>query len=106
MAIEMNALNKYADIYIEILIARDSESSTGYVFKADAKDLKSGDVVAHVVYEGEVKDDVKDVKNPKTGKVTKQKVKVFDVQQTARNLALLLMEDMSKTWSPERGKKS
>ena len=31
------------------------------------------------------------------GAVTKQKGKTFDVQQTARNLALLLMQDMTKT---------
>ena len=86
MAIEMNALNKYADIYVEILVARDSESSTGYIFKADARNLKSGEVVGHVIYDGAV---------------TKQKGKTFDVQQTARNLALLLMQDMTKTWSQE-----
>jgi len=100
MAIEMNALNKYADVYIEILIAQEMNSASGFIFKADAKDLKSGELVAHTVYEGLVKEATKNVVvNPKTGRTAKKKVKVLDVENSARNLALLIMQDMTKTWS-------
>lgn len=100
MAIEMNALNKYTDVYIEILITQDMNSTSGYIFKADAKDLKSGEIVAHTVYEGLVKEETKNVVvNPATGKTVKKKMKILDVETSGRNLALLLMQDMTKTWS-------
>jgi len=100
VAIEMNALNKYTDVYLEILIAKDLNSGSGYVFKADAKDFKTGELIAYATHEGIVKEETKNViLNPTTGKSVKKKMKSLDVEATARNIALLLMQGMTSAWS-------
>ena len=45
---ETDALKGYADILVEILITRSPSSLYGYEFKASAKDLKTGSIIANV----------------------------------------------------------
>lgn len=46
--IEMESLKKYADVYTELLVEKDSLAETGYTFKATAKGVESGLVLANV----------------------------------------------------------
>ena len=55
MTLETKALNKYGDIYIEVMVTNDSASPSGYVFKATAKNIKGGEIIAQVISKGEFK---------------------------------------------------
>jgi hypothetical protein len=46
--VEMDALLGKADLFVEILVQRDPQSDVGYVFKATAKEVKTGFVLANV----------------------------------------------------------
>ncbi len=46
--VEMNALKGYADIFIEILISRSPGALYGYDFRASAKEVSTGMVIANV----------------------------------------------------------
>lgn len=46
--LEIAAMKKYAEIYIEILISEDEASPIGYVFKSTAKDISTGRILAVV----------------------------------------------------------
>ncbi len=46
--VEMDALKGYADILVEILIARSPASAYGYEFKASAKEIDTGVIIANV----------------------------------------------------------
>jgi hypothetical protein len=50
--VEVSALKGYADILVEILAARDSGSSSGYLFRATAKDVRDGRILADVTSDG------------------------------------------------------
>jgi hypothetical protein len=99
--IEMDALNKYADVYIELLITSDSSSPTGYIFKATAKNLKTGEVIAQALSTGVGKEKVeKEVVATAHGYEIKNKPKEApSLEMTSKQLALQLMEQMSKQWS-------
>jgi len=46
--IEVDALRGYADIFIELLITASPKAQYGYAFKATAKDVKTGTLIANV----------------------------------------------------------
>jgi hypothetical protein len=46
--LEIMAMKKYAEIYIEILISEDEASPVGYIFKSIAKEVASGKILALV----------------------------------------------------------
>ena len=103
MSIEMDALNKYADIFVEVMISPDESSPTSYIFKASAKDLKTGGILGQsfssgntkIILKGDLTLDAKG--NPKN---QKRKVEVLDLDTTSKNLALALMDQMSNSWAP------
>jgi hypothetical protein len=47
--VEMDALVDHADLFVEILITHSPASPYGYEFKAIAKEVKTGVIVAHVM---------------------------------------------------------
>ena len=50
--IEMSALRGHADIFIEVLMTYDSGSPSGYLFRATAKDVNTGEVIADAMSDG------------------------------------------------------
>jgi hypothetical protein len=49
---EMSGLRRQADLFVEILQSADPESPSGYLFRATAKDVSSGQIVADVTSDG------------------------------------------------------
>ena len=50
--IEMSALRGHADVFIEVLMTYDSGSPSGYLFRATAKDVNTGAVIADAMSDG------------------------------------------------------
>ena len=102
MTLETNALNKYGDIYIEVLVTNDANSPSGYVFKATAKNIKGGEILAQVLSKGVIKDELKketaNASQPsqESGKNVK---KTPDLEMSSRGLALMLMDKMAQNWT-------
>jgi hypothetical protein len=51
---ESAALAGLADLFIEVLVSVDPTSPSGYVFRATAKDVKTGQIVAETISDGAV----------------------------------------------------
>jgi hypothetical protein len=98
MTLETNALNKYGDIYIEVLVTNDSASPSGYVFKATAKKIKGGEIIAQVISKGEPKQPGKEGAASQAPADDKAK-KPIDLEMSSRGLALMLMDKMAQNWT-------
>ncbi len=99
--IEMDALLDHADIYIEILITRSPSSLYGYIFKATAKEVKTGIIIAQA-------SSVRWREKVRTGRVvaaTSEGYKVADVievpplYEVSEDLAVDLMNSLANSWS-------
>lgn len=98
---EMGALQKYADVLVEVLVVRSSNSYTGYDFRATAKDIKSGTLIATAFLRGD--------ENPNPvesgyvagssgySKVERQKLPT--VAEVSRYLTIKLMDSMAANLS-------
>jgi hypothetical protein len=50
--VEMSALRGFADLFVEVLVTSDPASPSGYVFRATAKDVNTGQLIADVTSDG------------------------------------------------------
>jgi len=51
-SVEMSALEGKADLLVEVLQTPDSSAPSGYTFRVDVKDIRSGTLLANVVTQG------------------------------------------------------
>lgn len=94
---EMSALEKYADVLVEVLVTESPGSVTGYDFRATAKQIKTGRLVGTAYVRGSeslYSPDVRYVAGPSgyTKQVTRQLPTVADVSSL---LATRLMQSMT-----------
>lgn len=98
--VEMGALTKFAEVYVEILMT-PSESSTGWKVRAVAKEIKTGKLLAQARADAQISDVNKDGKKEFEAGPNGYVRKTFadtPVDQGA-TLAFSLMEALGKTWS-------
>jgi hypothetical protein len=98
--IETSALKGYSDILVEILITRSPSSLYGYEFKAQAKDIKNGTIIANVTsLRWKAKSHPAQVVNVSSEgyKVTNE-VKLPAVADVATDLATDLMNALIRSW--------
>ncbi len=98
--VETNALVGYADIFIEVLISTDPKSLFGHVFKATAKEVKTGRLLANVTSVSWERDAAQEeyVGTPHGYKKVKKTAKPPKLQETARTLALETLSAVARTW--------
>lgn len=94
---EVSALEKYADVLVEVLVTESPGSATGYDFRATAKEIKTGRLVGTAYVRGSEPlfgPDVRYVAGPTgyTKQVTRQIPSVADVSSL---LATRLMQSMT-----------
>jgi len=99
--IEMKALKKYADIYVELLV--NSSGSAGYMFKAVAKELSTGRILAMANFT----DQFAITSAPRQEIVTsgqgfhiveKQSVTTFGFEELGVSLSVNLMDSFNTLW--------
>jgi hypothetical protein len=98
--VEMGALTKYAEVYVEITMI-PSESSTGWKVRALAKEIKTGKVLAQARADAQISDVNKDGKREYVAGeqgYTRRSFADTPVDQ-GQALAFNLMQAVAKTWS-------
>jgi hypothetical protein len=98
--IEMDALKKHADVFVEILIARSPASLYGYEFKATAKEVNTGIIVASVTSLRWRPEDRRQRRVLATSEGYKvvETIKIPSVDRVACDLATDLMNALTRTW--------
>jgi hypothetical protein len=97
--VEMDALHGSADVFAELLISADSSAPCGYEFKAQAKDVNTGQILANVTSLG-LKKSVSNTRwvATNTGYEKKTETRDLALQEIAEDLALELMDALSARW--------
>ncbi|MFQ5353110.1 MAG: hypothetical protein ACE5D3_08555, partial [Candidatus Binatia bacterium] len=98
--IEINALKEHADIFIEVLIARSPFSTNGFEFKATAKEVQSGLVLANVTsmnWAAHARRGRTIVATADGYKVARQ-LAPRDAGVVASHLAIDLVSELARTW--------
>lgn len=99
--IEMDALNKHADIVIEILVRRLPDSPLKYDFKAQAKEIKTGFVLANVTsrkWSSTPNRITKRIVATDTGLVATEEVDYPSVDEISLRLVESLMQKLTRRW--------
>lgn len=98
--VEMDALSDKADIYIEILIARSPGAQYGYEFKATAKEVKTGRILANSTslnWRKKTQDKIV-VTSAGYEIVNSQEQELPGVGELSKDLAIDLMNTLSTIW--------
>lgn len=98
--IEIEALSDKADIFLEIMISKFPSASTGYEFKAIAKELKTGRILAtstSLNWEGEGSAKKKAVATS-SGYEFREEKEFPNIKDVSRKLALDMMESLLRIW--------
>jgi hypothetical protein len=96
---EMEALVNYADVIVEILITRSPSAPSGYEFKAVAKELKNGRILAMVTSLNWDK-----ANRPHKVRATDKGYEILEdrsmprIVDLSQNLAQDLMNELTSTW--------
>jgi len=98
--IEMDALKSHADLLVEILIRRSPSSLYGYEFKASAKEVNTGIVVANVTSLRWCPENRKqrEVRATSNGYEVVDSVKIPPVENIAADLSTDLMNALAAAW--------
>jgi hypothetical protein len=95
--LEMQALDQYADVLMELWVVRSSESPVGYEFRAQVKDLKTGRLITTVTTFGDGVDEPRRVyAASSTGYQAYEELPT--VEDAAQALGVELMESLVKRW--------
>ncbi len=99
--VEMDALKGYADIFVEILVSRSPSSLYGYEFKASAKEVDTGIIIANVTNLRWRPEDRKqrEVYATSQGYKVVDSVKIPPVEDIASDLSLDFMNALTRAWS-------
>jgi len=98
--VEMDALKKHADLFVEILVTRSPSSLYGYEFKAVAKEVKTGIISANVTslrWRPEERRRT-DVMATSQGYEIVETVEIPPVHEISTDLALDLMNAFIRNW--------
>lgn len=97
-SIEMEALEQHADLLVEVWVVRSSDSPIGYEFRAQAKDLQDGRLVATVTTWGDglPRTGPRPVVATSTGYQFVDEVPT--VHDAAQALGVALMESLTRRW--------
>lgn len=98
---EMSALLDYADVYVEILITRSPSAPTGYEFRAAAKEVKTGRILANATslnWDISKERPKKVITTPAGYKVVNDN-SMLKAQTVSRDLALDLMNGLISCWT-------
>lgn len=97
--IEMQALEGYADLLVEVWVARSPESPIGYEFRAQVKDVEDGRLVATVTTFGE---GLPMAGGRQSVVATSRGYEIVDevptVSDAATELGVAVMESLSRRW--------
>lgn len=95
--LEMQALDQYADLLLEVWVVRSEESPIGYEFRAQVKDLENGRLVTTVTTFGDGIDEPRRVyAASSTGYQAYDELPA--VSDAARALGVELMESLVRRW--------
>ncbi len=95
--LEMQALDQYADLLMELWVVRSSESPVGFEFRAQVKDLKSGQLITTVTTFGDGVDEPRRVfAASSTGYQAYDELPT--VGDAAQALGVELMESLARRW--------
>lgn len=96
--LEMQALDQYADLLLEVWVVRAADSPVGYEFRAQVKDLKDGRLVTTVTTygEGTGKEPRRVYVASATGYQAYEELPT--VTDAAQALTATLMESLTKRW--------
>ena len=99
--IEMNALKDAADLFVEVMVSRSPSSLYGYEFKASAKEVKTGRIMANVTSLRWRPEDrrARLVLAGRTDYEVIEGIRIPPVDEVARDLAVDLMNAMIRAWS-------
>lgn len=99
--VEMDALKDSADVFVEVLISRSPASPYGYEFKATAKEVNTGIVLANVTSLGWNQRQLRGrtVIATSDGYKIKDSIAIPQVQEVAAHLGTDLMGDLAQTWT-------
>ena len=98
--IEMDALSDHADIFVEILISRSPSSLYGYEFKATAKEVKTGAIIANTTslrWKPEKRVE-REIIATSDGYEVLDSVRIPPVYEVSEDLALDLMNAFVRLW--------
>ncbi len=98
--VEMNALKNHADIFVELLISRVPSAPCGYEFKAAAKEVKTGRIIANATSLNWDKKrfEKKKVITTASGYEIKKETTFPKMNELSRDLAMDLMNSLIRTW--------
>ena len=98
--VEMDALKGYADIFVEILISRSPSSLYGYEFKASAKEVNTGIIIANVTSLRWRPEDGKrrEIYATSQGYEVVDSVRIPPVEDIASDLSIDLMNALASAW--------
>jgi hypothetical protein len=96
----MKALQGYADLFVEILIARSPSSPLGYEFKATAKEVDTGTIMANVTSLGwqDRNYEKREVRATSHGYEILETDCIPSTREVASDLSLDLMGSLSRAW--------
>lgn len=100
-SIEMKALSDAADMFVEVLVSRSPDSLYGYEFKASAKEVKTGQVVANVTSMRWRPENQRTrvVRAGPTDYEVIEGIRMPSADEVALNLAIDLMDALCRAWS-------
>lgn len=98
--VEMSSLVDKADIFIEVLISRTPFAPGGYEFKASAKEVKTGRIIANATslnWDKERLEKKKIIATSSGYKISKE-TELPEMKDLSRDLAIDLMNSITNTW--------
>ena len=98
--IEMKALQGYADLFVEILIAKSPSSPLGYEFKATANEVGTGTILANVTslsWQGQ-NHKKREVRATSHGYQVIETERIPSISEVASDLSLELMRSLARAW--------
>lgn len=102
--LEMEALGRQADLFMELLVTRSPDSVYGYEFKASAKDIKTGMLRANVSslrWPAQAATKQVAVPTAKGYEYVEKKADIPPAPQVAGWLAVDLMKSLMRSWDQE-----
>lgn len=98
--IETSALRGLADVFVEVLQVQDRGSPSGYVFRAIAKDVNTGQIIATVTSDGADKSRLSDTAEyVPTSNGYEARTRRTGSVANGSSVAIALMEKLSQSWA-------
>ncbi len=96
--VEASALRGLADVFVEVLMTVDGSSPSGYVFRATAKDINTGQIIADVTSDGARSDAPGAMEYVATNHGFEARPSRNRGQANGATIAVTLMDQLSQAW--------